>query len=185
MGQELAAQRRDVQRAEATRVAALSAHDRRAAQERAAARVGILQSDRGADGAAMRARPICHSGVPGSSALATADHDPLVALGLTECQEEAAGWLRQYWRDALPALALPKGWGSGGRAVGQELTGDQERAARTAWRQYQAWMELIQRDCGTRPADAVRALVIQHEPHPAMASVPAALDYLAAHMGLP
>lgn len=184
VAQELAAQRRDKRLAEATRVAALGAHDRQAAGLRAAAKVGILQSDRGADGPAMQARPTCPSGIPGSDAMATADHDPLPLMALTERQEEAAGWLRQYWREAQPALDMPQGWRSGGRGGGLELTADQQLAARQAWQQYQRWMALIRTDCGDQAEAALQAVVVRRELHRSIALVPPTLDYLAAHMGI-
>ena len=170
VAQELAAQRQAAKRCEAARVAELGAHDRKAAQDRAAAKAGILQSDLGPDGVAMRARP---------------DVDPLIALKLSERQAEAADWLRRYWRDAMPALALPQGWGDGGHKAGERhLTHDEYLAAEAAWKNYQAWMELLRRDFGWTTSAAVLALVIQCEPHQCALLVPPALDYLAAHMGL-
>lgn len=181
VARELAAQRQEAKRTETARVAVLGAHDRRADQERLAAKVGILQSDRGADGQAMQQRPSISAE---GGARVVVDHDPLVALPLTERQAEAAGWLREYWRDALPGMDRPRGWGSGGRATKVELTGDQERAVAAAWKNYVRWMQLIRRDCGDQAASAVWALVIMCEPHPAAALVPSALEYLAAHMGI-
>lgn len=184
VARELAAQRQAAKRGEAARVAELGAHDRKAAQERAAAKAGILQSDLGPDGAAMQARPTCHAGIPGSDTVAMADHDPLPLMELTDREDEAAGWLRYYFCGARPELAMPQGWRSGGRGGAPELTGDQQAAAATAWRNYCDWMALIRRDCGDQAEAAVQAVVIHRQLHPAIALVPPALDYLAGHMGI-
>lgn len=171
--------------ADRQRLAELRASDREAEMARAASRAGILQSDPGANGPAMRARPSEPNGIPGSNGRAMLDHDPLVSMGLSLRQAEAASWLRQYWREAVPALALPQGWGNGGHKLGERhLTHAEYLAAREAWNNYQLWMNLIGQDCGEASERAVRSAVILREPVPDAWRVREAMEYLAAHLGI-
>lgn len=166
--QEIAAAEAERRAAERVRARELPASDRAAELARQAIKAGVIVApDRGADGPAMALRPL----------------RPLEAMGLDARQAEAAAILRDTWRDALPAMELPGGFGDGSAAGLRHLTHDQYLGAERSWHDYKVGMSLIGAQYGAEHEAAVRDAVIREEPAPAW-RVREGLDLLAVYWGL-
>ncbi|WP_419900746.1 hypothetical protein [Roseomonas sp. USHLN139] len=188
IGQEIGRSRAERNAAEMRRVRATGNADRAAELQRMAAEAGVAGPDRGTDGAAMAARPsdIVEARVAGERAedvRRMLDDDPIQLMGLTPHQLEAAEILSSTYREALPAMELPGGYGNGGRAGQRHLTYDQYQAAQRAWHDYDQWMGLIRKWRSTRHENAVRDAVVLREPA-ASWRVQEGLEVLAQHWGL-
>lgn len=95
-------------------------------------------------------------------------HDPIDQLGLSVPQHNAAAYLRDLWRDALPEYEAPLAYGTGaGHGGRRHLTADERLAAARAWQAYRQAMEALSARASLRHAAAVRAMVIDEAPaHP-------------------
>jgi hypothetical protein len=92
-------------------------------------------------------------------------HDPLDGLNLSPRQSNAAAYLRDLWRDALPAYEQPSGYGTGAGHGGQRhLSHDEYLAAGRAWHDYKRAMTELTRRGGHTIAAAVRSMVIDGDP---------------------
>ncbi|MDO9712439.1 hypothetical protein [Paracraurococcus lichenis] len=159
-------ERQDAEAAVRERVQELARDDARSAAARAAAKLGILDDDRGGDGPAMVARrgQLVPADVAGTEYLRTRLDGPLAGLSLSPRQREAAAILADLWRDALPAAEMPGSYGGGSQGGQRELSHDQYLAAAVAWRDYRAALELLRRVCGDAVERAVRLAVVHREP---------------------
>lgn len=141
--------------------------------------------DLGADGPAMERRRsyMVPSDRAGVEYRQMAEPGPLAGLRLDQRQYDAAAELARLWRDALPGMAMPMGYGNGGRAGERHLTPEEAAAARDAYRGYNEAVDAVQWACGLRHVIALRATVIHHEPRDAW-RVREALQVLADHWRL-
>jgi len=138
--------------------------------------------DRGATGQAMAARPrhTIETIEAGVTVDQMGDTDPLDAIRLTALQRDAAAYLRDLWRDALPAVEMPNGYGNGAGHGGQRhLTHDQQLAAARAWQDYRRAMDGLG-NYSQRDAASVRRAVIDAEPAHRL-DVAHGLAWLARH----
>ena len=141
--------------------------------------------DRGTSGPAMAGRPTrltetLEDGVRAQPTLMD-DADPLNAMNLTRLQVDVAAYLRDLWRDCLPGIELPGGYGNGAGHGGQRhLTADEEAAAKRAWWDYRRAMDYLAHNAGRAAEQAVIGAVIRDErAHPPL--VRCGLDMLAYH----
>ncbi|ONG53273.1 hypothetical protein BKE38_12490 [Pseudoroseomonas deserti] len=153
--------------AEYVRARSLAERDREAEWARRQAKAdAFFSKDRGADGQAMSARPsqvVQPARDSGAEARQMLDHSPLHWMDLDIRQQEAAAILADTWRDALPAMELPRDFGKSSAGAGDLSAADQVWAAR-AWQDYQKWMLEVQQRTSLEHANAVRDAVILREP---------------------
>ncbi|ONG58822.1 hypothetical protein BKE38_01965 [Pseudoroseomonas deserti] len=185
--QEIARDRAERQAQQLQRAQQLSRGDQAAGMGRRAAQEGLeAVRDRGAEGRAMRARPAAVVTLPGEAedVRRMLDSNPLTVLDLTARQMEAAQVLASTYRDARPAMEMPRGYGNGHRGGLRHLSHDEYLAAQRAWQDYRNWLEVVVKRLGPQHAASVRDAVVLQEPAPAW-RVRQALDTLAAYWKLP
>lgn len=187
---EIAAERAERQAMAIRRVNFLGAKDRHAARTLEAARAGLpAASDRGAEGRAMASRQSAVVSVQHGTneepeeVRRMLDSNPLMLMGLSPVQLQAADVLASTYRDARPAMVMPKGFGSGRQAGLRHLSHDEYLASRQAWHDYRRWLEVVEQRLGLQHATAVRDAVVMQEPAPAW-RVREALDVLADYWKL-
>ena len=141
--------------------------------------------DRGATGQAMASRTSRTVETLEDGRRATVpvmdDADPLNAMGLTRLQWDVAVYMRDLWRDCLPGLVMPGGYGCrAGHGGKRHLTHDQEIAAGRAWRDWRLAMGALDGQRARRVTEAVIGSVIRDQ-RAQQGAVKAGLDVLGRY----
>lgn len=159
------------------RVAASKRAMARAARERAAMAIA------GTPGGAMEARAtrVVETIQAGVRAAEVEGADPFKAATWTARQHNAGCYLRDLWRDALPVIQMPGGYGTrAGHGGERHLSHDEYLAAERAWQDYRKAMDDLDSRAGVAHGNAVRAMVLNCEAAP-LRLVADGLDVLAGH----